>query len=1109
MSEPFGPDDLLEGDFWPEPVRVIRVRPIGEGLQLDAVGTETKRLYSQLLLPDDLVHIRKISGGLRDLRGDPRAFFLALEAQRIRFAYQFDPLLAVNVSQIDPLPHQIDAVYFHILRRPRIRFLLADDPGAGKTIMAGLLLKELKYRGLVERTLIVVPGHLKYQWLREMKERFDERFTVVDRGVVDATWGQNIWARESQIITSMDFAKRDEVRTALAEVHWDLVIVDEAHKMAAYRYGDKTKKTQRYRLGEVLSRTSDHLLFLTATPHRGDPENFRLFLDLLEPGFFSSQELLLESVKSGDNPLFLRRLKEDLRDMYGRPLFPGRVVKTVKYRLSDPEKRLYNAVTQYVQEHYNRALATEKRNVAFALLILQRRLASSVRAARRSLERRKKRLEKLLELGEWLTKGEGIDEEALEDMEESERIRYEDEMLERLTAAETREELRREIDLLEDLIRLAKEAERAEVETKLNELRKVMEEERVRETGEKLLVFTESRDTLEYLVERFRAWGFAVTYIHGGMDLDARIRAEHEFRHQAQVMISTEAGGEGINLQFCSLMVNYDIPWNPNRLEQRMGRIHRYGQHNEVHIYNLVAVDTREGKVLEALFRKLARIREALGSDRVFDVIGEVLPGKSLRELIVEAIRGRRTLDELVTEIELIPDEEAAHRIREATAEALATRHINLQGVLVDQRKAKENRLVPEYIEAFFGKACDFLGLRCERRGDGFLRVDHVPYELRNRSRAFHSRFGEVSPEYRKVTFHRDKAREQGAEFVAPGHPLLEAVIEEVLRKGVEALRRGATFLDPRGRLEGCLVFLATEVQDGMGKTAGKRLFCVYMPSAGEPRVIHPSVLWDLEPGEPPPSHSQVDVESITERALAYLMSGPLAEFRRELEEHRKHEARIKEKYGLRSLDYLIMETDAKLTDYELRRAKGEDIPDPLILRERRRKEELLARKEALVEEIRKSTRLTPVPPQVLGIALVVPAHKRGYPRPDPGLEAIGMKVAMEYERSQGRTPRDVSAENRGYDIVSTAPDGSVRYIEVKAKATSGPILLTPNEWFMARRLAQEYWLYIVEDAQRSPRLHRIRDPAHSLRAEEVKGVVRYIVRDWRASYGAQDHEGT
>jgi superfamily II DNA or RNA helicase len=1087
---------LLKGDYWPEPVRILAVEHLGTRVRIEAVGIKSSQVYERILSATDLERVRVVDEAVRDFGGRGEAFFLAMEAQRIRYAYQFDPLFAVSVAQVDPLPHQIEAVYHYILRNPRIRFLLADDPGAGKTIMTGLLLKELKYRGLVRRTLIVVPGHLKDQWLREMKERFGETFTVVDRSVINATWGRNVWQEQPQVITSMDFAKQDDVMATLSEVHWDLVVVDEAHKMAAYRYGEKTTRTERYRLGELLSRTSNFLLFLTATPHRGDPENFRLFLDLLQPGFFANSDLLNESVKNADNPLFLRRLKEDLKDFEGRPLFPPRRVFTKTYRLSDDEKRLYNAVTEYVEKSYNKALAAEKRNVAFALLILQRRLASSLRAVRRSLERRKERLEELLKLGKWLAERGTVDEEELEDAPEAERLKREEELVERLTAAETREELQTEINTLAELIRLAREAERHELETKLTELRKVMEDEQLQQTREKLLIFTESRETLEYLAEKLKDWGYSVVTLHGGMNLDARIRAEHEFRERAQVMVSTEAGGEGINLQFCSLMVNYDIPWNPNRLEQRMGRIHRYGQQKEVHIYNLVAADTREGKVLEALFRKLERIQNALGSDRVFDIIGEVIPGRSLKELIVEAIANRRTLDDIVAEIEAMPDEEAVRKAREAVLEGLATRHIDLQRVLGEDRRAREHRLMPEYIERFFQRACEFLNIPLERRRDGLWRVPNVPYEIRNVPQDFRHRFGEVFREYGKLAFDKTTARRREATFIAPGHPLLEAVIERLLAECVDDVRRGAVFVDPDGRLDGWLLFLEGEVRDGTNQVAGKRIFALYRSVGGDVRLINPSVLWDLKPhAKQQEIESQVPEDDI----IAYAVEHVLEPYRAELLKERERMAAIKRKYGLRSLEQMILESEAKLIEYETRRAKGENLPEVEILNEQRRKEELEMRKRALEEEIRRETSLLPSTPKILGVVRVLPQPTSDQSmRSDAEIEAIGMQVAMQYEREHGRNPEDVSAENIGYDIRSTSPLGEVRYIEVKARATTGAIVLTPNEWLMAQRLGNEYWLYVVENAATQPRLRIIQNPAAKLQPEEVVEVVRYVVKNWK-----------
>jgi superfamily II DNA or RNA helicase len=1106
------PDTILEGDFWPEAVRVIRATPVGRRIKIEAEGEHTHQFYSRLLSPEDLARTRRAPRAAVDFSGRGEAFFLAVEAQRIRFAYQFDPLYAVNVSQVNPLPHQIEAVYHYILRNPRIRFLLADDPGAGKTIMAGLLLKELKYRGLVRRVLIVIPGHLRDQWLREMKERFEERFTIVDRSVVNAYWGRNIWEEEPQIITSMDFAKQDDVMAACSSAHWDMVIVDEAHKMAAYRYGQKTNKTERYRLGELLSRNSHFLLLLTATPHRGDPENFRLFLDLLEPGFFATADLLAESVRNRDNPLFLRRLKEDLKDFDGVPLFPPRHVYTVSYYLNDDEKRLYNAVTEYVEKSYNKALQKEKRNVAFALLILQRRMASSVRAVRRSLERRKQRLEELLKLGQWLTERGEVDEDGLEDAPELERLKQEEELVERLTAAETREELQAEIEQLAELIRLAKEAERHGVETKLNKLREVIANGQIQRSGERLLIFTESRDTLDYLASNLRDWGYSTVTIHGSMNLDERIRAEHDFRDKAQMMVSTEAGGEGINLQFCSLMVNYDIPWNPNRLEQRMGRIHRYGQNNEVHIYNLVAYDTREGRVLTTIFRKLERIREAYGNDRVFDVVGDILPGASLKDLIVDAIANRRTLDDIIAEVECIPDEEALRKLQEAALVGLATRHIDLQRILGEERRARENRLVPEYVEQFFRRACRFLNVPLEQRQDGLWRIEQVPYEVRNVLPEFKQRFGPVYMEYLRFTFDKATARRQGADFVAPGHPLLEALVEAVFARCREDLRQGAAFADADGRLDGLLWFLEGEIRDGANAIAGKRLFALYQPatpgSQGQLRLISPAILWDLKPV---PGTSAQALALDTDAVVGVAAEQVLEPYRQELLGQRQRDAELKRKYGLRSLEQQIMDSEAKLIEYATRREKGEYIPEPTIQNEERVKEDLLEKKHRLEESIRRETTLTPTEPRILGVVRVVPlAVTSPDMHSDPEVEAIAMEVAIAYEREHGRVPEDVSFQDLGYDILSLTPGPSpralgeggggesVRYIEVKGRAQTGPVAITPNEWLMAQRLGEDFWLYVVEQCRTQPRLYPIRNPAAVLSAEEVVEVVRYLVRNWK-----------
>lgn len=1103
------PENILQSSFWPEKIRVISVKLIDDGrIKIEAVGLDSQppQYYNPILSEEDLKRITILEDKALAFDGDAEGLFLYLEAIRIRNAFQFDPHYAVNVSQVHPLPHQIEAVYHYILQRSRIRFLLADDPGAGKTIMAGLLLKELKYRGLVERTLIVVPGHLKDQWLREMKDRFHENFTIVDRSRIVQSWGQNVFTENNQIVVSMDFAKQEDVIYALKDTRWDLCIIDEAHKMSAYKYGDKVNKTQRYTFGETLSPLTNHFLFMTATPHRGDPENFRLFLDLLEPGMFANTDLLAESIQSKDNPLFLRRLKEDLKNFDSTPLFPPRNVDTVKYKLSDSEKKLYNAVTEYVQKHFNKAIEKNNRHVTFALMMLQRRLASSMRAIRKSLERRYNRLQDLHKKGQVLHFGD-YSEEYIDDLEESERWKYEDELLEKLTSAESLDELWDEIQRLRELVLLAKNVEKQEIEKKLSELRRVMEKQDLHQSGTKLLIFTESRDTLEYLVEKLKKWGFEVTFIHGGLNLDQKIKAEHEFKNRAQIMVSTEAGGEGINLQFCWLMVNYDIPWNPNRLEQRMGRVHRYGQQHEVFIYNMVAIDTREGMILQRLFEKLVQIKEHMGADRVFDVIGEVIVGKSLKDLIFDAISNRRTMDEILKDFERIPDEEAYKMVRQATLESLATRHIDLSRILDEQRMATENRLVPEYIEAFFKKCSKILKVRMEERQDRFYRITQIPFEVRNQSHEFKIHFGEVQREYLKVSFDKDKAFKEQGEFVSLGHPLLEASVEMIRQKFSKEAIQGAVFGHPDGLMDGVLWFFEAAIRDGLNTVAGKRLFTIYQNFQDKTipfKAVPPSILWDIKPLQPSylkqinsPAIESIDIE----KAQSYIITHEIETYHNELKKQRQRDASIKDKYGIKSLESMILESEGKLADYETRKMKGENIPDVLFQTENRKKEDLIRKKQNLQKLIEGEVHLYPIEPRLLGAVRIIPFVTDKEPQ-DPlskkEVEEIAMRVSMEYESAQERTPEDIHTENLGYDIRSHSTDKQYRYIEVKGHSRDGRVELTPNEWLMARRLQDEYWLYVVIHTASTPQLYIVQNPAEHFRPQEVIDIVRYVVSDWK-----------
>lgn len=1109
------PGKILRGPQWPEPVEVNFSEDLGDYVRIVGVTIHARVHVDRLIKKSDLPEVE--SENLTPFAAEPRSVFLSLEAKRYRFASLYDPLLAMNTCKVDPLPHQIEAVYGFVLQLPRIRFLIADDPGAGKTIMAGLIIKELKLRGLVKRTLIIAPGHLKEQWQREMRDRFEENFIKVDRGLMNASYGENIWARESQLIASIDFAKQDDIAATLASSHFDLIIVDEAHKMSAYQYGEKLDKTGRYKLGEILSDISTNLLFLTATPHRGDPENFRLFLDLLEPGFFATTEMVAESIRNQENLLFIRRVKEDLKDFEGKPLFLPRYVDTIGFRLgveSPKEADLYIALSKYVNEQYNKALTRQdkRRNVAFALVILQRRLASSTYALLRSLERRKKRLDELLEGATQQNNRNGftgIDPDEAEDMDEQERWAQE-EVWETLSTAENQDELRSEIETLKDLIRKAKAIVDSESEVKLRHLKNSLADLNQKHPGSKILIFTESRDTLDHLERHIKdKWGYSVCTIHGGMNLPERIKAEATFKNEAQVMIATEAAGEGINLQFCNLMINYDLPWNPNRLEQRMGRIHRYGQTREVFIFNLVAEDTREGRVMTALFKKIAEIKEALGSDKVFDVLGDLIQGRGLAQIMVDAAAGARGMEEILKDIEIKVDREYIQRVRDNLGESLATRYIDYTRIKERADQAREYRLIPEYTEAFFKRAFEVLEGKWtpktmkEFPQGSFLSIDSIPFPLKQIAdeETFRREHIVLQKRFPLATFDKEAAmRVSQAEFISFGHPLFEALLIWVERTLVNTLSQGAVFTDPDGKMDGTLLFYQGEILDGRGHVTGTRLFALFSDvNSGEMTAVNPAILWDLKEDDltnliPDPSPfrrgENNDVDAIKRTAFGILLP-ELEKYKETLLAERERQAAIKEKYGVRSLEHLILKLDGDLIGLYSRRDMGENVERFI-----KPKEDQKAGYEHALRELRTGLQqersLSIGSPRFIGIARVVP-DMDAIMVSDLDIEMIGMEATMQYERQQGWRPEDVSKENLGFDVRSTSPDGHKRYIEVKARAEVGPVALTQNEWFKAKRFQDEFYLYAVLNASKAPTLYRVQNPAALLKPEE-QVEVRYMV---------------
>jgi SNF2 family DNA or RNA helicase len=618
------PDKVLQGPIFPEPVQVIVVVPMGSAVKVVGKGINSGRVYEPILTMENLAAL-ETSPDVEPFDGDPQRFRIGIEAMRLALGFEYDPYFSLSIARVDPLPHQLEAVYDYFLALPRIRFLLADDPGAGKTIMAGLLLKELKVRGLVKRTLIITPASLSFQWQREMKDKFRENFEVIRSDVLRANYGSNPWQEKNQVITSVSWVSRvEDAKESLLRSQWDLIIVDEAHKMSA---ASRDKKTLAYQLGEALSGMTDHYLLMTATPHKGDPKNFCLFLELLDRDVYGDVKSLEEAMRKHEAPFYLRRVKEalvtfpDPESGKVKELFTKRMVQTTEFQISDDEWDFYDALTRYVEDQSIKAAAEDSahgRALGFTMAMLQRRFASSIYAVRRSLERMKDKRAKILADPEGHRRGQinkrlPDEFEDLPDDEQQEIIAE----LEDLVVSYDPATLREEIVQLSKLITEARHLEKREIESKLVKLRELITEHGIfKDPKMKLLIFTEHKDTLDFLagegkdgrpLGKLIEWGLSVTQIHGGMKVGdrnspgTRIFAEREFRESCQVLIATEAAGEGINLQFCWFMLNYDIPWNPVRLEQRMGRIHRYGQEKDCLIFNFVSTNTREGRVLQKL----------------------------------------------------------------------------------------------------------------------------------------------------------------------------------------------------------------------------------------------------------------------------------------------------------------------------------------------------------------------------------------------------------------------------------------------------------------------------------------------------------------------------
>ncbi len=1144
-------------------VTVVSVQWFGsEALEL-TYKTPTGKVANELLYRHDEPRLELVEVGRPwSFDGDGALFRLVSEAKRIRLAHFFDPVLAVHTSVVDPLPHQITAVYESMLPRQPLRFLLADDPGAGKTIMAGLLIKELIARGDLQRCLVVCPGSLAEQWQDELYRRFQLPFEILTNDKLEAARTGNWFLETDLVIARLDKLSRNEdvqQKLQTPDCRWDLVVCDEAHKMSATFFGGEIKYTKRYRLGQLLSSLTRHFLLMTATPHNGKEEDFQLFMALLDGDRFEGR--FRDGVHVADvSDLMRRMVKENLLKFDGTPLFPERIAHTVRYRLSAEEAHLYKSVTDYVRGEFNRAEALEndKRagTVGFALTILQRRLASSPEAIYQSLRRRRERLESRLRELEVLQRGgraavtlattsPKLDAEDVEDLDEapdSEAEAAEEKILDQATAARSIAELKTEIETLKSLERLALGVRRSGADTKWRELASLLSEIFTEEgragrpepdespaAGEipkpessprqKLVLFTEHRDTLSYLQDRITmllGHQESVVVIHGGMGREDRLKAQEAFRHdpEVRVLLATDAAGEGINLQRAHLMVNYDLPWNPNRLEQRFGRIHRIGQTTVCHLWNLVADETREGDVYRTLLDKLEQARESLGG-QVFDVLGKLhFEGRPLRDLLIEAIRYGEQPEvraRLTTAVDCALDRVHLLDLLEESAlahDAMDTSRV--QRIREDMERAEARRLQPYYIESFFREAFQCLGGSPKQREPRRYEITHVPAPVRNRDRLIGIR-GPVLSRYERIAFEKSLVAPQGqplAAFVCPGHPLLDAVIDLTLERHRDLLKRGTVLVDERdpGTTPRVLFYLEHAIQDasvtrsGDRRVISKRMLYIELDERGVARHVHYAPYLDYCPltdNDPDPDSILDRPEcnwldrNMESKAQGYAVTTVVPAHLKAIRDAKlaliaKTEAAVKDRLT-KEINYW----DHRAARLKLQEQAGRTGARLNSGEARKRADNLQTRLQKRLEELKLEKQISPLPPVVLGGALVVP---QGLLNAMKGVEsthavstgdtqasaARARAIIMEVERQLGFDPTDREFEQLGYDIESRVPDtGRLRFIEVKGRVSAAPtITVTRNEILSSLNKPEDYILGLVEfldDGEH--RVHYVRKP--------------------------------
>ena len=1146
-SKPCTLEDLREGSLVAGitaqgTVRLIKVEWIGNEAIKAVYQQSDGDITERIIFRDDQSTLSIVTRGrFWSFSADGALFRLAIEGQRIRLAHHFDPFLAIHTSRIDPLPHQITAVYERMLPKQPLRFLLADDPGAGKTIMAGLLIKELIARGDLERCLVVAPGILVEQWQDELGEKFNLEFDILNPAMLENFRSGNPFNDHNLLIARMDMlARNEELQNKLIQSNdMDLIIVDEAHRMSASYYAGEVKFTKRYQLGLKLENKTRHLLMMTATPHRGKEEDFQLFMALLDGDRFEGR--FRDGVHYAYTGDLMRRLtKEELLKFDETPLFPERQAHTVKYSLSEAEAELYSEVTKYVREEMNRVErfagddGRKRNNVGFALQILQRRLASSPAAIFESLKRRRIRLEEQYR-DHNLTLGGGnvhlasnipdLDDDFLDELEENE---YSDNNIEEMeesicasaTSAESIKQLRIEIDTLLRLEAQASKVLRSNADTKWTELNKIFDNDLMIDkdgTQRKLIIFTEAKDTLKYLSSKIiNRLGKAesVAVIHGGVTRPERRTVIDRFMQdkELRILIANDAAGEGVNLQRAHLMVNYDLPWNPNKIEQRFGRIHRIGQTEVCHLWNLVASDTREGEVYARLLEKLETARKAL-QGRVFDILGDLFEGISLKNLLWEAIQYGEQEEikaKLFQKIDGAIDHKHIAELlnkRKLTDDLMSTELV--EEVRMRIERAEAHRLQPHHVRSFFLRAFEQLGGTIKSKEIGRYEITNVPAEIREHSNMFR-RGSPVQRRYERICFEKKYINQKPeAEFICPGHPLLESVIFLIQKHYGSILKNGAVMIDDGDEeSEISAVFLIEHsVEDGRKTGSGKqqlvssRLQFARITEDG--KVTNPGIAphLNLRPitqkellgiqSELSQSWLSRDLESkVQDFSIVELARSHLDEVReRRIPELNKVETEVRSRLK-KEINYW----DARANELKEEEKAGKRTRQNWI-QAQRRAEDMAERLQKRLLVIDQQRLITAKAPKLIGGFIVVPIELlRKLDSADSlnpsqlsqdanarkSVEISAMNAVLKAEYELGNEPEDVSASKLGYDIRSFDPATSMqRFIEVKGRTEGATtVAVTRNEIITALNKPDNYILAIVQIKQEAqPSIHYITHP--------------------------------